>query len=139
MGSENDLPKVQPAVAALDSLDVPLRVSVASAHRTPKRAASIAQSAREDGVGVIIALVQELETDKMVQQDWSTISQTSVCEIRESPLEVSIGHWSAPSYANWASSSSPMSKSIAPGGHTSVRVAASASDRASLSRTWRGG
>lgn len=55
MGSENDLPKVQPAVAALDSLDVPLRVSVASAHRTPKRAASIAQSAREDGVGVIIA------------------------------------------------------------------------------------
>ena len=55
MGSENDLPKVQPAVAALDSLDVPLRVSVASAHRSPKRAASIAQSAREDGVGVIIA------------------------------------------------------------------------------------
>ncbi len=55
MGSENDLPRVQPAVAALDSLDVPLRVSVASAHRTPKRAASIAQSAREDGVGVIIA------------------------------------------------------------------------------------
>ncbi len=55
MGSENDLPRVQPAVAALDSLDVPLRVSVASAHRSPKRAASIAQSAREDGVGVIIA------------------------------------------------------------------------------------
>ena len=55
MGSENDLPKVQPAVAALDNLDVPLRVSVASAHRSPKRAASIAQSAREDGVGVIIA------------------------------------------------------------------------------------
>ncbi len=55
MGSENDLPKVQPAVAVLDSLDVPLRVTVASAHRSPKRAVSIAESAREDGVGVIIA------------------------------------------------------------------------------------
>jgi 5-(carboxyamino)imidazole ribonucleotide mutase len=55
MGSENDLPKVQPAVDVLDDLDVPLHVSVASAHRTPKRAVSIAESAREDGVGVIIA------------------------------------------------------------------------------------
>lgn len=55
MGSENDLPKVQPAVDVLDSLDVLLRVSVASAHRSPKRAVSIAESAREDGVGVIIA------------------------------------------------------------------------------------
>lgn len=55
MGSENDLPRVQPAIAVLDSLDVPLRVSVASAHRSPKRAASLAESAREDGVGVIIA------------------------------------------------------------------------------------
>jgi 5-(carboxyamino)imidazole ribonucleotide mutase len=55
MGSENDLPKVQPAIAVLDNLDVPLRVSVASAHRSPRRAASLAESAREDGVGVIIA------------------------------------------------------------------------------------
>ncbi len=55
MGSENDLPKVQPAIAVLDSLDVPLVVSVASAHRSPRRAVSIAESAREDGVGVIIA------------------------------------------------------------------------------------
>ena len=55
MGSENDLPKVQPAIGVLDNLDVPLRVSVASAHRSPKRAAALAQSAREDGVGVIIA------------------------------------------------------------------------------------
>ncbi len=55
MGSENDLPKVQPAVDVLDDLDVPLQVSVASAHRSPKRAVSVAESAREDGVGVIIA------------------------------------------------------------------------------------
>ena len=55
MGSENDLPKVQPAIDVLDSLDVLLSVSVASAHRSPKRAVSIAESAREEGVGVIIA------------------------------------------------------------------------------------
>ena len=55
MGSENDLPRVQPAIAVLDSLDVPLRVSVASAHRSPRRAALLAESARKDGVGVIIA------------------------------------------------------------------------------------
>jgi len=55
MGSENDLPKVQAAIDALDGLEVPSRVTVASAHRSPERAAEIARGAREDGVGVIIA------------------------------------------------------------------------------------
>ena len=55
MGSENDLPKVKPAIDVLKKFDVPHKVCVASAHRSPLRAAQIAQSAREDGVGVIIA------------------------------------------------------------------------------------
>jgi 5-(carboxyamino)imidazole ribonucleotide mutase len=55
MGSENDLPKVEPAVKALGELDVPCRATVASAHRSPERAAAIARGARDDGVGVIIA------------------------------------------------------------------------------------
>jgi 5-(carboxyamino)imidazole ribonucleotide mutase len=55
MGSENDLPKVEPAVKALEGLGVPCRATVASAHRSPQRAASIARAARDEGVGVIIA------------------------------------------------------------------------------------
>lgn len=55
MGSENDYPKVQPALEVLDTLDVPFSVAVASAHRSPVRAARIAQEARDNGVGVIIA------------------------------------------------------------------------------------
>jgi 5-(carboxyamino)imidazole ribonucleotide mutase len=55
MGSANDLPKVKPAIDVLKSLDIPYRAAVASAHRSPLRAKEIANSAREDGVGVIIA------------------------------------------------------------------------------------
>jgi len=55
MGSENDFNKVEPAITALNNLDVSCRVAVASAHRSPERAAAIAKAAREEGVGVIIA------------------------------------------------------------------------------------
>jgi 5-(carboxyamino)imidazole ribonucleotide mutase len=55
MGSENDLPKVAPAVDALAGLGVPCRVTVASAHRSPERAAAVARAARDEGAGVIIA------------------------------------------------------------------------------------
>jgi len=55
MGSDSDLPKVEPAVDTLAGLGVPCRVTVASAHRSPERAASVARKAREEGVGVIIA------------------------------------------------------------------------------------
>lgn len=55
MGSENDLPKVEPAIKVLKSFDVPLRATVASAHRSPERAREIAKNARSEGVGVIIA------------------------------------------------------------------------------------
>lgn len=55
MGSANDLPKVKPAIDLLKSLDIPCRATVASAHRSPKRAQAIANGARSEGVGVIIA------------------------------------------------------------------------------------
>jgi 5-(carboxyamino)imidazole ribonucleotide mutase len=55
MGSVNDLPKIEPAIEVLKSFDIPFRATVASAHRTPDRAATIARLARADGYGVIIA------------------------------------------------------------------------------------
>jgi 5-(carboxyamino)imidazole ribonucleotide mutase len=55
MGSENDLQRVLPAVKVLEDLGVTVRVTVASAHRSPERAAQAARAARDEGVGVIIA------------------------------------------------------------------------------------
>jgi len=55
MGSENDTDKVLPAVEVLKGFDIPVRVVVASAHRSPERAARLAREAREQGTGVIIA------------------------------------------------------------------------------------
>ncbi len=55
MGSENDFDKVEPAVKVLRQLGVPFEVKVASAHRSPLRAAEIAKSARANGHAVIIA------------------------------------------------------------------------------------
>ncbi|MCK9460894.1 MAG: 5-(carboxyamino)imidazole ribonucleotide mutase [Proteobacteria bacterium] len=55
MGSVNDLPKVEPAIEVLKSFDIPYRATIASAHRSPERAAEIARKARSDGFGVIIA------------------------------------------------------------------------------------
>ena len=55
MGSVNDFPKIEPAIEVLKSYDIPFRATVASAHRSPERAAQIARSARADGFGAIIA------------------------------------------------------------------------------------
>ena len=55
MGSNSDLPKVEPVKKVLDDLKVPCRFTVASAHRSPERAVKIAKEARAEGVGVIIA------------------------------------------------------------------------------------
>jgi 5-(carboxyamino)imidazole ribonucleotide mutase len=56
MGSVNDLPKVEPAIEVLKGFDIPFRATVASAHRTPERAAAIARAARSEGFCVIIAV-----------------------------------------------------------------------------------
>ena len=55
MGSDSDYPVMESCVATLKSFDVPFRVEVCSAHRTPQRAAEISETARANGVRVIIA------------------------------------------------------------------------------------
>ncbi|MFO8070760.1 MAG: 5-(carboxyamino)imidazole ribonucleotide mutase [Polyangia bacterium] len=55
MGSANDLERVRPVLKVLDELEIESEVKVASAHRSPRRAANIAREARERGVGAIVA------------------------------------------------------------------------------------
>jgi 5-(carboxyamino)imidazole ribonucleotide mutase len=55
IGSESDRPQVQPAAEELERLSVPYEMHVASAHRTPDRAAALAREARGRGIKVIIA------------------------------------------------------------------------------------
>lgn len=55
MGSRSDWPTMKKAAIILHELDVPFAAQVVSAHRTPERLVSFAQSAREKGVKVIIA------------------------------------------------------------------------------------
>lgn len=55
MGSDSDLPTMQPAVMALQDLGVPVEVRVLSAHRTPLEMVAFAQQARGRGFGVIVA------------------------------------------------------------------------------------
>ncbi|MBR6409941.1 MAG: 5-(carboxyamino)imidazole ribonucleotide mutase [Clostridia bacterium] len=55
MGSDSDLPVVEKAFATLKEYGVPFEAHVYSAHRTPEEARTFAQTARENGFGVIIA------------------------------------------------------------------------------------
>lgn len=55
MGSDSDLPVMQGCMDFLKKMDIPWEVTVASAHRSPARAAEYAASARERGLRVIIA------------------------------------------------------------------------------------
>ncbi|MBT8342684.1 MAG: phosphoribosylamine--glycine ligase [Desulfatitalea sp.] len=55
MGSDSDLPVMEGAAAMLKKFGVPYEMTVASAHRTPERAAQFAAGARERGIRVIIA------------------------------------------------------------------------------------
>ena len=56
MGSDSDLPVVRKAVDVLRELEIPFETHVYSAHRTPAEATCFAQTARENGFGVIIAV-----------------------------------------------------------------------------------
>ena len=49
MGSDSDLPVVQPASDILKQFNIPHEVTVVSAHRTPHRMIEYAQKARERG------------------------------------------------------------------------------------------
>ena len=54
MGSDSDLPALEPCIRTLQDLEIPLEVRVMSAHRTPEAARSFALSARENGFGALI-------------------------------------------------------------------------------------
>ena len=55
MGSDSDLPVMEGVVAMLKKFGVAFEMTVASAHRTPEKAARFASTARERGLQVIIA------------------------------------------------------------------------------------
>ncbi len=55
MGSDSDLPIMMAAVDFLKKMGVEYEITVASAHRTPARAAEFAETARDRGVKIIIA------------------------------------------------------------------------------------
>ena len=55
MGSDSDLRVMQAAADMLEQLDVPFEMTIVSAHRTPERMMTYAESARERGLKTIIA------------------------------------------------------------------------------------
>lgn len=55
MGSDSDLPTMQPAVQVLERLGVACEVRVLSAHRTPKEMVAFAEAAAARGLQVVIA------------------------------------------------------------------------------------
>lgn len=55
MGSDSDLKVVEKAILTLKDYGVPAEVHVYSAHRTPVEAKEFTASARENGIGAIIA------------------------------------------------------------------------------------
>ncbi len=55
MGSDSDHSVMKEAAAALSELNVEFKMQIVSAHRTPKEMAQFAESAKENGYGVIIA------------------------------------------------------------------------------------
>jgi len=55
MGSDSDLPLLEPAIKTFREFDVPCETRVLSAHRAPAKAAQYAKSAAERGLKVMIA------------------------------------------------------------------------------------
>jgi 5-(carboxyamino)imidazole ribonucleotide mutase len=54
MGSDSDLPVIEPAFALFREFGVEFEAHIFSAHRTPRQAGAFAGSARDAGFGVII-------------------------------------------------------------------------------------
>ena len=55
MGSDSDLPVMRHAADILKEFDIPIEVTIVSAHRTPDRMFTFAKEAHQRGVKVIIA------------------------------------------------------------------------------------
>ena len=56
LGSDSDLPHVESGVAQLESLEIPYAVRILSAHRTPDQVRLAVETAREQGVRVVIGV-----------------------------------------------------------------------------------
>lgn len=55
MGSDSDLPTMQPAADILKQFSIPYELTIVSAHRTPERMVEYAKTAQSRGLQVIIA------------------------------------------------------------------------------------
>ncbi len=55
MGSDSDLPVMQEALETLTSFGIPAEITVASAHRSPRRVSEYASNATQRGLKVLIA------------------------------------------------------------------------------------
>lgn len=55
LGSSGDLPIMEESAKVLSEFGVSRKVAIASAHRTPEKAAKLAREARDNGIKVIIA------------------------------------------------------------------------------------
>ena len=55
MGSDSDLPVMQPAATILKQLQIPCELTIVSAHRTPDRMFTYARGAEQRGLKTIIA------------------------------------------------------------------------------------
>ena len=55
MGSDSDLPVMKEAAEILESFNIPVEVTIVSAHRTPDRMMDFAKKAHARGIRVIIA------------------------------------------------------------------------------------
>lgn len=55
MGSDSDLPVMEKCAEVLKEFQIPFEMDVSSAHRLPEKTASLASSARQRGIEVIIA------------------------------------------------------------------------------------
>lgn len=55
MGSDSDLPALEPCMETLKRFEVPFSVRICSAHRTPRLAEELSSTALERGYGCIIA------------------------------------------------------------------------------------
>ena len=59
MGSKSDLPTMEACFAQLKEFDIPFEAHALSAHRTPNEVISLAESAKDRGIKVIIAAAEE--------------------------------------------------------------------------------
>ena len=54
MGSDSDLPRLEPCLAALRELEIPFEARVLSAHRTPARLVEYVRAAEQNEIGIFL-------------------------------------------------------------------------------------